>query len=213
MNLKISGILSILMLVSSAISQETIELYNVDNYGNINTDVRGLNTYRKIKVTLSNNSSSDKKINIACGTFFENGHTNEQSLVVLFKDRVYLDGNDRESVELTTACMDASKASPSGHSNWTIKNDKGLGDLIRFYHENRPMIALMTSSDQHSTKEKQINFLQMAVWAYYDCEEDKIVNFATEYMFDGDRQAAQEFVDLTLPMIKIFTDLYKSTNR
>ena len=75
------------------------------------------------------------------------------------------------------------------------------------------MIALMTASDQHSTKEKQINFLQMAVWAYYDCEKEKIIDFSTEYMFDGDRELAQEFVELTLPMIQIFTDLYKSTNR
>ena len=52
---------------------------------------------RILGVNLSNNGSSDKKINISCGTFFENGNTNEQSLVVLFKDRVYLDGNDRSS--------------------------------------------------------------------------------------------------------------------
>ena len=205
--------LALVMLLSSAISQETIELFNVDNFSNINADARGLNTYRKIKVNLSNTGSSDKKINISCGTFFENGNTNEQSLVVLFKDQVYLDGNERSSIELITACMDASKASPSGHSNWTIENDKGLGDLIRFYHSNRSMIALMTSSDQHSTKEKQINFLQIAVWAYYDCEEDKMVDFSAKYMFDGNRQDAQDFIDVTLPMIKIFINLYKSTNR
>lgn len=213
MKIRVISVLALVMFLSSAISQETVELFNVDNFSNINADVRGLNTYRKIKVNLSNTGSSDKKINISCGTFFENGNTNEQSLVVLFKDRTYLDGNERSSVELTTACMDASKASPSGHSNWTIENDKGLGDLIRFYHSNRSMIAMMTSSDQHSTREKQINFLQMAVWAYYDCEESKIVDFSTKYMFDGNRQDAQDFVDITLPMIKIFTELYKSTNR
>lgn len=197
----------------SSMSQETIKLYNVNSESNFNSKVKGLNTYRKISVELRNNGSSEKKISIPCGTYFENGNSNEQSLVVLFEETFTIDAGSVRNVELITACMDASKASPSGHTNWTIENDKGLGDLIRFYHFNRPTIALMTNPEYHSTEEKQQSFLQMAVWAYYDCDEDKIVDFATKYMFEGERELAQEFVSNTLPLIEVFTVFYKNVNR
>ena len=207
------GLIVCTMLFLNAFGQQSVELYNIGSHDNLNAEALGLNTYRKIKVNLSNSGSSDKKINIPCGTFFENGNPSEQGLVVLFKEKVNLGANASTSIELTTACMDASKAAPSSHSNWTIKNDKGLGDLIRYYHSNRSTIALMTGNEHHSTREKQINFLQMAVWSYYDCDRKHIVNFATDYMFDGDRDSAESFVDTTLPLIRIFTNLYKTANR
>ena len=202
-----------LLVVISAKTQQNIELYNLNSYNNFNATVNSLGTYRNISVNVNNGTSSSKNINVSCGTFFENNRTSEQSLVVLFKETEYLSSRGSKNIKLTTACMDASKSVPSNHSNWKIKNDKGLGDLIRFYHLNRPMIGMMTDPNLHSTKEKQINFLQMAVWAYYDCDKNKIIDFSTKYMFDGDRQAAEEFVNLTIPMIKTFIAYYKASNR
>ena len=56
------SLLALVMFLSSAISQETTGLFNRDNYSNINADSRGLNTYREIKVNLSNTGPSEKKL-------------------------------------------------------------------------------------------------------------------------------------------------------
>ena len=207
--------LTLLSLILSIISfsQTSKYVYDINDDSDIKVTCQSINSYKSIRVDFQNRSSQNYNIEIPCGTYFENGRTNEQNLVVLFKENTELDSRQRQSVELITACMDAGKASPSSHSNWDIKNDRALGDLIRFYHTNKSIVSMMTGPEFHSTKQKQIDFLQMSVWAYFNADKKHILNFATKYMFEGNKEQAEFFVDTTLPLIQIFNTYYKSLNK
>jgi hypothetical protein len=198
---------------SFCFSQSSKYIYNIDNNSEINVGCKSSSSYKSIRVDIQNRANRSYDFEIPCGTYFENGRSNEQNLVVLFSETVYIEDGQKRSVEVTTACMNADKASPSSHSNWRIKNDKALGDLIRFYHENRSIVAIMTGDEFHSTRSKQADFLQMSVWAYFNADKKHILNFATKYMFEGDKEQAELFVDTTLPLIQIFTAYYKTLNK
>ena len=50
----------------------------------------------------------------------------------------------------------------------------------------------------------------MCVWIYYDADKKQILDFATKYMFDGNKNQAQLFVDSFYPLAVSFINLYKS---
>ena len=85
-----------------------------------------------------------------------------------------------------------------------------VGDLILYYHQNRAIVELMTGAEHHDTFEKRHNFLQMCVWIYYNAEKQQILNFATKYMFNGNKDQAKIFVDSFYPLAVSFINLYKS---
>ena len=49
----------------------------------------------------------------------------------------------------------------------------------------------------------------MAVWTYYKCDKSHIVDFSAKYMFDGDKEAAEQYVEVTYPLIEVFIENYK----
>ena len=193
--------------------QNEFKLYDYSLNENADISVLSVSSYRKVNISLKNKTYSNFSVDVPCGTVFENSISGEQNLVVLFQETVYLDSKERKSREIITACMDASKRAPTNHSRWTIDNDKALGDLIRFYHNNVSIVSMMTGAEHHSTKAKKAAFLQMSVWAYFDADKKHILSFATKYMFNGNKEEAELFVDATLPLIKIFTNYYKGFNK
>ena len=193
----------------SAISQSSFSLKDIDRQSGIDYSIKNNGTYRNINVTINNRSSTSKKAKVECGTVFRNSNSSEQNLVVLFYDELSVNSGSQSSVRLVTACMDAAKGAPSSSSRWTIDYDQGVGRLIEYYHSFRPAVAMLTGPEHHSTKEKQINFLQMAVWTYYKCDKSHIVEFSAKYMFDGDKEAAEQYVEVTYPLIEVFIEQYK----
>ena len=210
----IKSSISVILFLNSILifSQSEYNLYNFP-FSKISADYQSINSYKKIEANLKNKSSDNLSIDVPCGTVFKNSSSGEQNLVVIFRETIYLDSRERRSREITTACMDASKIAPTNHSNWTVDNDRAIGDLIRFYHNNISIISIMTGAEHHATKEKKAAFLQMSVWAYYDADKKYILSFATKYMFNGNKEEAELFVDATLPLIKIFTNYYKEFNK
>ena len=202
-------LISFTLLSTLLIGQSSFSLKDIDRQTNLSYSFTNNGTYRNMNVAINNRSSSTKKAKVECGTVFKNMNSSEQSLVVIFYDELSIYSGNRSSVKVITACMDAAKRVPSSLSNWTIDYDEGIGRLIEYYHSFRPTIALLTGPEHHSTKEKQINFLQMAVWTYYKCDQSHIIDFSAKYMFDGDKEAAKQYVEITYPLIQVFIENYK----
>lgn len=200
----------IFTLISTCLfGQSTFSIKDIDRQTNLTYSFTNNGTYRNMNVVINNRSSITKKAKVECGTIFKNSNSSEQNLVVLFYDELSVNAGHQKSAVLVTACMDAAKRAPSSSSRWTIGYDQGIGRLIEYYHSFRPAVALLTGPEHHSTKEKQINFLQMAVWTYYKCDKSHIIDFSAKYMFDGDKEAAEQYVEVTYPLIEVFIENYK----
>ena len=197
------------LMSTCLIGQSTFSLKDIQRQSSVTYSLSNNGTYRNMNVAINNRSSITKKAKVECGTVFRNSNSSEQNLVVLFYDELSVNAGNQKSAVLVTACMDAAKRAPSSSSRWTIGYDKGIGRLIEYYHSFRPAVALLTGPEHHSTKEKQINFLQMAVWTYYKCDKSHIVDFSAKYMFDGDKEAAEQYVEVTYPLIVVFIENYK----
>jgi len=189
--------------------QTSISLKEIINYPNHVVSLSNSGTYESMDVKVVNNYPDYRKIKVECGTVFRNHTNSEQNLVVLFRDELTINGGAQQEIKLTTACMDAAKSGPSSASNWSVDYDKGIGRLIEYYHTFRPAISLFTGPEYHETKDNQTTFLQMAVWTYYKCDKSHIVDFSAKYMFDGDKEAAELYVEVTYPLIEVFIENYK----
>ena len=201
------------LMSTCLIGQSTFSLKDIQRQSSVTYSLSNNGTYRNMNVAINNRSSITKKAKVECGTIFKNSNSSEQNLVVLFYDELSVNAGYQKSAILVTACMDAAKRAPSSSSSWTIDYDQGIGRLIEYYHSFRPMIAALTGPKHHETKEKQTHFLQMAVWSYYKCDKKHIVDFSAKYMFDGDREAAEQYVEVTYPLIELFIEQYKLVYR
>ena len=190
-------------------AQTSISLNKIEDYPNHIVSFINSGTYESMDVKVVNNYSDYRKIKVECGTVFRNHTNSEQSLVVLFRDELTINGGGQQTIKLVTACMDAAKSGPSSASNWSVDYDKGIGRLIEYYHTFRPAISLFTGPEYHETKDNQTTFLQMAVWTYYKCDKSHIIDFSAKYMFDGDKEAAELYVEVTYPLIEVFIENYK----
>ena len=149
-------------------------------------------------------------MNFPTGGFFENENNSEQDLVNLFNKELEVPANGTSFITLSTACANPGKAAPMiGRINWSYSYDQKIGVLLDSYHSNRTAVEFMTGPQHHNTAEKRHHFLQMFVWVYYDASKKQILDFATKYIFEGDRRAAENYVDLYYPIAKLFIDTYK----
>ena len=188
--------------------QETIPFFS--NSDKILISLNNSGSYKSMTVEVENKSSAEMKIIFPEGGVFINSSSSHQNLAILFYDECILSPGETKSMTIYTACMDPAKQGPSSTSDWTLNYDNKLGDLIRGYHKNRPMVEMMTGSENHDTFNERHNFLQMCVWVYFNADKQQILNFATKYVFDGNSQQAKEFVDVFYPMAVIFINLYKT---
>ncbi len=177
-----------------------------------NVDVRSTSSssYKTIKVELDNFGSEDINVHFPPGGLFINLDSTEQNLVVLFYDKIELKQGESKSLLIATGCANPKRKSPKqGRTTWVYGYDAKVGELISFYHENRSIVELATGAEHHETFEKRHNFLQMCVWVYYDADKKQILDFATTYLFDGNKEKATVFVDAFYPLAVTFIDLYK----
>jgi hypothetical protein len=167
-------------------------------------------TYRHINVEVSNFGTEDINVHFPPGGFFVNLDSNEQNLVVLFYDVLEVKAGQKESALIGTACANPNRKPPKkGRTTWIYDYDEKLGKLIMFYHENRAIVEIATGKEHHETILKRQNFLQMCVWIYYDAEKEQILKFATTYLFNGNQESAEFFVETFYPIAVTFIDLYK----
>ena len=167
-------------------------------------------TYRHINVEVSNFGTEDINVHFPPGGFFVNLDSNEQNLVVLFYDVLEVKAGQKESSLIGTACANPNRKPPKkGRTTWIYDYDEKLGKLIMFYHENRAIVEIATGKEHHETILKRQNFLQMCVWIYYDAEKEQILKFATTYLFNGNQESAEFFVETFYPIAVTFIDLYK----
>ena len=191
-------------------SQSEGDFFNLEDYPDVDISATSFGSYKAISVKVSNFTNEKIKINFPEGGFFINKSDLEQNLVILFYDELVVDLNKSEEILIGTACANPNKKVPSkGRTNWTYSYDVKIGDLIRYYNINRPIVEIITGLEYHDTQQKRHNFLQMCVWVYYDASKDQILNFATKYIFDNNKEQAKEFVDVFYPIAATFINLYK----
>ena len=141
--------------------------------------------------------------------------TSYQDLAVVVPKDVSIGGNSSVDVEVKVACMNAERGvAPSQYSSWNISFDGGLRDALLATNLGTSLLSqtpigpknLKTVSEKHS-------FLQLFVWVYYDNDKQHMTSFVTKYMFDGDRQKGQEFIDTFYPMASEALKQYKNINK
>ena len=200
----------ILLFSISLFSQEDLAFFDLDN-SQINIVSTSKGNYRVIEVEVSNFENKSVNIHFPPGGFFYNLDKSEQDLVVLFYDKVLVESGTKKDIVISTACANPKRRAPqNGRTTWNYGFDKKIGDLILYYHQNRAIVEMMTGEEHHNTFEKRHNFLQMCVWIYYDADKKQILDFATKYMFDGNKNQAQLFVDSFYPLAVSFINLYKN---
>jgi len=181
---------------------------NVDSQIDITATSQG--TYKIINVEVSNFGSETVNVIFPEGGIFVNLDSTEQNLVILFYDKLSIGAGKSEEIVIGTACANPKRKIPSKRrTTWVYDYDAKVGDLIRYYHQNRGFIELMTGSEHHDSFDKRHNFLQMCVWVYYNADKNQILDFATKYLFDGDKEQAKLFIDVFYPLAVTFINIYK----
>tara|TARA_B100001758_G_C18119344_1_gene457876 strand:- start:45 stop:680 length:636 start_codon:yes stop_codon:yes gene_type:complete len=204
------NIFFLLFSFSLIFSQESYNFYNLSDEPKIVINSIANVGYKNITVSIINNSNRKISINFPPGGFFNNEVDSEQDLVNLFRKKLDVSANETGTITLSTACANPKKAAPAiGRINWSYSFDHKIGILLENYHANKSIVELMTGPQNHSTSQKRHHFLQMFVWVYYNADKKHILNFATKYIFDGNKKSAEIFVDIYYPIAKLFIENYK----
>ncbi len=210
MKFRIFYFLFCLFFYQFSFAQDSYPFYKISNESDVLISAISNGGYKNITVKITNNTDEEILVKFPSGGFFNNTNNSEQDLVNLFKKTLEVPSNGVNTITLSTACANPKKAAPrSGRTDWSYGFDQKIGDLLENYHSNRSMVELMTGPENHSTFQKRHNFLQMFVWVYYNADKKHILDFATKYIFNGDRRAAEIFVDIYYPIAKLFIENYK----
>jgi len=196
--------------IANLFAQDDKPFFNLNVDSQIDITATSEGTYKIINVEVSNFGSEAVNVVFPEGGIFVNLDSTEQNLVILFYDKLSIGAGESEEIVIGTACANPKRKIPSKRrTTWVYDYDSKVGDLIRYYHQNRGLIEMMTGSEHHDSFEKRHNFLQMCVWVYYNAEKKQILDFATKYLFDGDKEKAKLFVDVFYPLAVTFINIYK----
>ena len=206
----IFSIIFFLGMAYPSLSQD--EIWFGDQDTDINVDIVANGTFKTVGVKVDNYTGNNYKVWFPAGSMLINASNDEQNLVVLFNDYINLSPNKMgDNCNIRVGCANADKKVPKrGRKNWEITYDEKLADLLNYYYQNKELIATWTNPKHHDTIDDQHAFLQMCVWIYTGAEKKTITQFVSKYMFDGDYQAAEEYVKYMYPVIVNFINLYKN---
>ena len=203
--------LMIALISLTAFSQDNEAFYKLNNNSQIDIIATSSGSYKVIKVEISNFSSESVNVYFPPGGIFVNLDSTEQNLVLLFNKKVLIEAGKYKEISIGTACANPKRKVPrKNRRNWKFSYDQKVGGLINYYHENRPFVEMVTGSEHHNTFDKRHNFLQMCVWIYYNADKKHILDFATRYLFDGDKNQASLYIDVFYPIAVTFINIYKS---
>jgi hypothetical protein len=211
--MKLKSIISafIFLTTLTSYSQNSKVFYNLNNNPQIDLRATSLGSYKVINVDVSNFGSESVEIIFPVGGIFINLDSTEQNLVVLFNDKLLIDPGKNKQISIGTACANPKRKVPANkRTTWQFDYNRKVGDLINYYHDNRPIVEMLTGSEYHNTIEKRHNFLQMCVWIYYDANKKHILDFATKYIFEGNKEQAVLYIDVFYPIAVTFINIYKS---
>ena len=195
--------------IANLFAQDDKPFFNLNVDSQIDITATSQGTYKIINVEVSNFGSEAVNVIFPEGGVFVNLDSTEQNLVILFYDKLSIGAGKSEEIVIGTACANPKRKIPSKRrTTWVYDYDAKVGDLIRYYHQNRGFIELMTGSEHHDSFDKRHNFLQMCVWVYYNADKKQILDFATKYLFDGDKEQAKLFVDVFYPIAVTFINIY-----
>jgi len=181
------------------------------------------NTYRKISLTIKNNRDYNIMVNIPSGSLFDNLVEHQQDLINLKNSSMNIMSNSFKTIELETACVDPNKASPSTN-NWNIyieipDNLSAVDGIPSFFenHENKLVwIDKMRKNKIFNTEESKKNFQQMVIWLMLDTDKSTMINFMSQYVYEGNYYKAELFInkyyDETVKIRDTYRD-YKETGR
>ena len=196
--------------IANLFAQDDKPFFNLNVDSQIDITATSEGTYKIINVEVSNFGSEAVNVIFPEGGVFVNLDSTEQNLVILFYDKLSIGAGKSEEIVIGTACANPKRKIPSKRrTTWVYDYDAKVGDLIRYYHQNRGFIELMTGSEHHDSFDKRHNFLQMCVWVYYNADKKQILDFATKYLFEGDKEQAKLFVDVFYPLAVTFINIYK----
>mgnify|MGYP001158571188 CR=1 FL=1 len=199
-----------LIISTNVLSQTQGSFFDLADYSNVDISATSNGTYKSINVKISNFTNENIKVDFPEGGIFVNKSNLEQNLLVLFYDYLVIEPNKSSYILIGTACANPKKKIPSkGRTNWSYSYDKKVGDLIRYYKNNRSFIEMVTGPEFHETQAQRHNFLQMCVWVYYNADKEQILTFSTKYIFGNNKEQAKEFIDLFYPMAVTFINVYK----
>ena len=196
--------------IANLFAQDDKPFFNLNVDSQIDITATSEGTYKIINVEVSNFGSETVNVIFPEGGIFVNLDSTEQNLVILFYDKLSVGSGKSEEIVIGTACANPKRKIPSKRrTTWVYDYDVKVGDLIRYYHQNRGFVEMLTGSEHHDSFDKRHNFLQMCVWVYYDADKKQILDFATKYLFDGDKEKAKLFVDAFYPLAVTFINIYK----
>ena len=135
-----------IMTVFSLFAQEDKAFFEHDSQIDIRATSKG--TYKVINVEVSNFGSETVNVHFPAGGVFVNLDETEQNLVVLFYEKLVVAAGKTEEILIGTACANPKRKVPKNNrTTWRYDYDEKVGDLIRYYHENRGFVELMTGAE------------------------------------------------------------------
>lgn len=193
----------------SARAEVNGDVYQLVNDGKILVALTSTGSQKSIRVHIINPNAEKYKVLFPYGTIFWAGDTKYQNLALVVNNEISVPPNTAGNVIIDTACMNAGRAvAKEGYSDWTVRYDAGMANLLTFFYSGQAMFGAVIKPDFIDTKKKKRDFLQGIVWVYCDATKKQMRKFARKYMFSS-KEEADTWVDLMYPLAKQFIDLYK----
>lgn len=174
------------------------------------------NTYTSLQITIANNKERDIIVSIPAGLMFDNLEESQQDLINLNTLKLYVSSNSTESISLTTACLIPGNSIPNS-TNWKVLVETPIKFLVvegtpawfEKYKTKLIWIDGLRKERIFTTQHEQQHFQQMVIWLLLDTDKSTMINFMSEYVYDGDMSKSKSFVNKYYDDSKDITEIYK----
>lgn len=192
---------------------EPATVFHLLETGAIEVAAQSTNGFRFAEFLVHNKSTTDKQVRFPYGVVLISADDKIQNLAILHEKEIAVAPGETTAVTIRSACMNPDRRSPpNGHDQWSIAQDKGMGELIRFFWQGQQFFKGVVAPEFLSTEDKQHQFIQAVIWVYFDASQEKMISFATKYIFK-DRAKAEQVIKSTYPAAKSLIDIYKLTHQ
>ena len=174
------------------------------------------NTYKELNFIVENNKYSELTLNIPHGLMFDNLIENQQDLITLESKTLIVAENIIDTITIMTACIKPDYSMPNS-DKWSIYNlipEKLLviEDVPSFFIKNDNKVRLIDSYRKkkiYATIEDQQNFIQIVIWLLLDTDKSTMENFMREYVYGGDAEKTENFINKYYEGASEIRDVYK----
>lgn len=174
------------------------------------------NTYTSLQITIANNKDRDIIVSIPAGLMFDNLEESQQDLINLNTLKLYVSSNSTESILLTTACIIPGYSMPKS-INWKVLVETPIKFLVvegtpAWFEKYKTKLIWIDGFRKErifTTQQEQQHFQQMVIWLLLDTDKSTMINFMSEYVYDGDRSKSKSFVNKYYDDSKDITEIYK----